>query len=137
MAKKQNITLAKEEAKQHLKPYCEQAEKAAEYKRKADELRPLAAEELQEKLDNNPDTKDFTGTVVYLCDDKAYKIRVQRKSSCNWREKRLDDPLLKNYKDLMDTIDGLKETAKQMEDDLAKAHPKCVKRELSIAFLSK
>jgi len=137
MAKKQNITLAQEAAKQHLKPYCEQAEKAAEYKRKADELRQAASDELQQKLDGDPETKDFTGTVVYLCDDKVYKIRVQRKASCNWREKHLQDPVLKEYKALMNSIDSMKDKAKELEDTLSKAHPKCVTKDFTIAFLSK
>lgn len=137
MAKKQNITLAQDEAKQHLKPYCEQAEKAAEYKRAADELRQAASDELQRKLDSDPETKDYTGTVVYLCDDKVYKIRVQRKASCNWREKHLNDPVLKDYKELMDSIDTMREQAKEMEDALAKAHPKCLTKDFSIALLSK
>lgn len=138
MAKKQDkLTLANNEGQTHLKPYCEESKVAAEHKAKADELRVKATEELRKKLDSDPETRDFTGTVVCIFDDQVYKIRVQRKASCNWLEKHLNDPLLKDYKTLIGKIDDMKESAKQMEENLAKAHPKCVNRELSIAFMSK
>ena len=81
------ITWKKNEGKKTIKPYCEQAEKAAIYKAEADRLRPAAAKELQAKLDADPETKDFTGTVVYLCDDKIYKVRIQRPDNTPWRKK--------------------------------------------------
>lgn len=137
MAKK-NITFEKNEKQdQHLKPYCEQAAVAAVEKSKADELRPLAAEELQAKLDGNAETKGYTGTVVYLCDDKIYKIRVQRPDNTNWRKKRLNDPNLKAYKALMNEIDDMQAKAKKLEGLLAEAHPKCLNNGFVIAYLSK
>ena len=132
------ITLEKNEAtEKHLKPYCERAAVAAEAKNKADELRPMAAEELQAMLDANPETKAYTGTVVYLCDDKVYKIRVQRPDNTNWRKKRLDDPNLKTYKALMRKIDALQADADNLKDQLATDHPKCIDKGFVIAYLSK
>ena len=131
------ITLKKNEGKKNLKPYCEQAEMAAIYKAEADRLRPLAAKELQDKLDADPETKDWTGTVVYLCDDKIYKVRVQRPDTTDWRKKTIKDPKLNEYKVVMDKIDELKDEAKQLEGELAEAHPKCVEHGFVISFLSK
>ena len=131
------ITLKKNEGKKNLKPYCEQAEMAAIYKAEADRLRPLAAKELQGKLDADPETKDWTGTVVYLCDDKIYKVRVQRPDTTDWRKKTIKDPKLNEYKVVMDKIDELKDEAKQLEGELAEAHPKCVEHGFVISFLSK
>ena len=131
------ITWKKNEGKKTIKPYCEQAEKAAIYKAEADRLRPAAAKELQAKLDADPETKDFTGTVVYLCDDKIYKVRIQRPDNTPWRRKTIKDPMLKEYKALMDKIDELKNDAQKLENELAEAHPKCIERGFVISFLSK
>ena len=119
----------------HIRPFCEQSEQAAKYKRRADAERPYAAEQIRQALENNPETKDFTGTVVYIIGNKIYKIRVQRPTSCNWREKRLDDPNLRVYKDLMREIDTMQTEAKKLENELALAHPKCIKRDFVIAFM--
>ena len=136
--KKQKLTFEKNEQKeQHLQPFCENAAVSAYWKEKAEELRPLASAELQAKLDSNPETKDFTGTVVYLCGDQVYKIRVQRRSSCDWRKKRLNDPILKEYKALMNEMDDLKEKAADLESQLTAAHPKCVDHTFIMSFLSK
>ena len=97
----------------------------------------MATDELHAKLDSSPDTKDFTGTVVYICDGQMYKIRVQRPASCNWREKRLNDPLHKHYLALMKEKDALDEKVKQTEEELAEAHPKCITRGFTIAYLNK
>ena len=137
MAKKQKLTLAKNEGQKHLKPYCEEAKVAAEHKAKADSLRVQATEELRAKLDSNPETKDFTGTVVCIYGDKMYKIRVQRPASCDWRSKRLKDENLKTYKALMNEIDEKKKKADELEQKLAEAHPKCIDHGFIIGFLSK
>ena len=138
MAKKaKNITLANEASEKHLKPYCEAAETAAEYKRKADELREDASKELQDKLDDDPETKDFTGTVVYLCEGEIYKIRVQRPDKTDWRSKKLKDPLFKEYKALMLELGEKELRRKELETDLAAAHPKCVEKGFVIGLLSK
>jgi soluble cytochrome b562 len=135
--KKQKLTVESTEEQKNLQPFCEQAAIAAYYKNKAEELRPLASKELQDKLDSDPDTKDFTGTVIYLCEGQMYKIRVQRPSICNWREKNIKDPLLHDYKALMNDIDKMKATAADMEIELAKAHPKCISYGFTIAYMSK
>ena len=64
MATKKNLTLSQHEGQPHLKPYCQAAKEAAERKTIADELRAKATVELRAKLDSDPETKDFTGTVV-------------------------------------------------------------------------
>ena len=135
--KNQNVTLKKNDGTKFLQPFCENAAAAAFWKNKAEELRPQASDELKAKLDSDPDTKNFTGTVVYLCDDKIYKIRVQRPTSCNWRKKQLKDPNLKEYKALMDEIDEKKALASKLEEQLAKDHPKCLESGFVIAFLNK
>ncbi len=140
MAKKnaKNLTIEQNEVKeQQLKPYCELAAIAAEAKSKADALRPMAAEELRAKLDADPETRDFTGTVVYLCDDKIYKIRVQRPDSTDWLSKRLKDPNHKQYKQVKADIAKLELQAKKLESDLATAHPRCVSRNFVIAYMTK
>ena len=136
--KKQKLTFEKnEQQEQHLQPFCENAAVAAYWKNKAEELRPLASAELQAKLDADPETQDFRGTVVYLCGDQVYKIRVQRRVSCDWRSKRLNDPVLKEYKELMNDIDAKKEMAARKEAELTEKHPKCLKHDFIIGFLSR
>ena len=135
--KGQKLTVEQNEEMKQLKPFCENASVAMYWKQKADELRPLAAKELQERLDADPETKDFTGTVIYMCDNMMYKIRVQRKGKCNWREKHLNDPLLNEYKQKMNEIDKLKERTSELEAILAKNHPKCLVYDFIIGILSK
>ena len=134
-AKKGNKLTLNQVNDAHIRPFCEQSEQAAKYKRKADEQRPLAANEIRQALDRNPETKDFTGTVVYIIGSKIYKIRVQRPASCNWREKRLGDPKLRVYKDLMREIDQMQAAAKKIESELAEAHPKCINHDFVIAYM--
>ena len=114
MAKNQKLTLKKNEGQEHLKPYCKEAKVAAEHKANAEALRIKATEELQKKLDSDPDTKDFTGTVVCIYDNQVYKIRVQRPESCDWRSKRLKDPNHKAYLALMKEIDEKKKNADEL-----------------------
>ena len=135
--KKNNVTIKKNEVKKHIRPFCEQSAIAAEYKRAIDELRPLAAQELQNKLDSNPETIGYKGTVVYLCDDKIYKIRVQRPESCNWMKRRLKDPLLKKYKATMKEFKELEKLLDDLDVQLREKHPDCVEYGFTIAFLSK
>ncbi len=138
MAKKtKNITLANAAEEKHLQPYCAQAAIAAVEKQKADELREQASRELQTKLDSDPETKDFTGTVVYLCEGEMYKIRVQRPDKTDWLSKRLNDPQLKEYKALRHELDKKELRRKELETDLAAAHPKCVEKGFVIGLLSK
>ena len=138
MAKKtKNITLANAAEEKHLKPYCAQAAIAAVEKQKADELREQASKELQTKLDSDPETKDFTGTVVYLCEGEMYKIRVQRPDKTDWLSKRLSDPLFKEYKALMLDLGKKELRRKELETGLAAAHPKCVEKGFVIGLLSK
>jgi len=138
MAKKtKKITLANEAEEKHLKPYCKATETAAEYKRKADDLRENASKELQDKLDSDPETKDFTGTVVYLCEGEIYKIRVQRPDKTDWRSKKLRDPQLKEYKALMDELEQKENRKKELEACLAVAHPKHVEKGFVIGLLNK
>ena len=99
MSKKQNLTFEKNnQTEKHLQPYCAQAAIAAVEKQKADELREQASKELQDKLESDPETRDFTGTVVYICEGEMYKIRVQRPDKTDWLSKRLSDPQFKEYK---------------------------------------
>ena len=99
MSKKQKLTFEQNnQTEKHLQPYCTQAAIAAVEKQKADELREQASKELQDKLDSDPETKDFTGTVVYICEGEMYKIRVQRPDKTDWLSKRLSDPQFKEYK---------------------------------------
>lgn len=139
MAKKKakSLTLEENEVKeQHLKSYCAQAAIAAEQKSKADELRIKAAEVLEAKLDADPETKDFTGTVLYLCEDgKMYKIRVQRPDKTDWMKKRLKDPNLKKLKALAKELDEKKSRIDELKDQLAEDHPKCINRDFIIAYL--
>ena len=139
MAKKEvkAITLAKNEAKKSIKPFCEESVKLAEQKAKVEELRPMAIEELQAKLNADPDTRNFTGTVVCMYDDKIYKIRVQRPDKTDWRSKRLKDPNLRKLKKLMQEIDAKKKDAEELVAQLAIDHPKCVNLGFTIAFLNK
>ena len=139
MAKKEvkAITLAKNEAKKSIKPFCEKSAELAKIKNRVEELRPMAVKELQAKLNADPDTRDFTGTVVCMYDDKIYKIRVQRPDKTDWRSKHLKDPNLVQYKQLMDEIDVKKSKAEELVAQLAIDHPKCVNLGFTIAFLNK
>lgn len=135
--KNQKLTLNTNEGQEHLKPYCKEAKEAAEHKALADSLRVKATEELRAKLDNNPETKDFKGTVVCIYDDQMYKIRVQRPESCDWRSKRLKDPNHKAYLTLVKEMDKMKKKADELEQILAETHPKCITKGFVIGFLSK
>ena len=85
----------------------------------------------------DPDTRNFTGTVVCMYDNEMYKIRVQRPDKTNWRSKRLDDANLREYKQIMKEIDAKKERAEELVAQLAIDHPKCVNQGFTIAFLNK
>ena len=136
MATKKHITFEKNENKdQHLKPFCVQSEKAAEEKDKADALRPLASDELQAMLDAKPETKEYTGTVVYICDGEIYKIRVQRHDKTDWKSKHLDDPNLRELKDLTKEVDVKKSRIDKLKEQLAADHPRCVVKDFTIAYL--
>ena len=136
MATKKQITFEKNAHNdQHLKPFCVQSEKAAEEKAKADALRPLASEELQAMLDAKPDTKDYTGTVVYLCDGEIYKIRVQRHDKTDWMKKQFNDPNLKEFKNLTKEIDEKKSRVDELKAQLAIDHPRCIVKDFTIAYL--
>ena len=139
MATKKQITFEKNENNenndQHLKPFCVQSVIAAEEKAKADNLRPLATAELQAMLDAKPDTKDYTGTVVYICDGEIYRIRVQRHDKTDWRSKRFSDPNLKELKKLADEVDEKKSRMDELKTQLAIDHPRCVTKDFTIAFL--
>ena len=75
MAKKnQKLTLSQNEGQEHLKPYCKEAKVAAEHKANAEALRVKATEELQKKLDSDPETKDFTGTGEQNCDSPHFFV---------------------------------------------------------------
>ena len=137
MAKK-NITFEQNKEndnEKHLKPYCEKAVIALDAKADADDLRPLAAAELKAMLDENPETKDYTGTVVYICDGKAYKIRVQRPDKTEWLKKRLKDPNLKELKAVKEVIAEKEKRAKELVDSLTADHPKCVDKGFVMAIL--
>ncbi len=138
MSKKQNLTFEKNnQTEKHLQPYCAQAAIAAVEKQKADELREQASKELQDKLESDPETRDFTGTVVYICEGEMYKIRVQRPDKTDWLSKRLSDPQFKEYKALMDELEKKESRRKELETGLAAAHPKCVEKGFVIGLLSK
>ena len=146
MAKKtKNITLANEAGEKHLKPYCEAAEIAAEYKRAADELREKASMELQDKLDTDSESREFTGTVLYLCDGKIYKIRVQRPTSYTWEmNTQIQDENLTYYKRLHCMYEQLQTDVKEARADLkhtgdrlANAHPdsESIKHGFTVAIM--
>ena len=137
MAKKEvkKVTLSNNDGKKQMKPYCEESQKLAELKVIVDGLKPAALEWLKEKLDSDPETVNFTGTVVCVFNDQVYKIRVQRPDQTKWRNKRLDDPKLKELKALYRVQDEVKNDIAKLENDLAEAHPKCVDKSFTIAFL--
>ena len=136
MSKKQKLTFEQNnQTEKHLQPYCTQAAIAAVEKDKADALRPLAAEELKAKLASDPETKDFTGTVVYICDGQMHKIRVQRPDNTNWLDKRLNDPDLKELKTIKKLIAEKEKRAKELVESLTEAHPRCVEKGFVMAYL--
>ena len=139
VAKKEvkKVTLSNNDGKKQMKPYCEESQKLAELKVIVESLKPAAMEWLREKLESDPETKNFTGTVVCVFNDQVYKIRVQRPDQTKWRTKRLDDPKLKELKALYRVQDEVKNDIAKLENDLAEAHPKCVDKSFTIAFLNR
>ena len=131
------VTLSNNDGKKQMKPYCEESQKLAELKVIVESLKPAAMEWLREKLESDPETKNFTGTVVCVFNDQVYKIRVQRPDQTKWRTKRLDDPKLKELKALYRVQDEVKNDIAKLENDLAEAHPKCVDKSFTIAFLNR
>ena len=132
------VTFEKNNGKKELKPYCVEAKQLAVQKDKVDALRPVASAWLKAKLDEDPETKEFTGTVVCVYDGILYKIRVQRPDTTDWKKKHLkDDPrhteLLKCYKQQED----LKAHISDLEAQLTEDHPKCVVKGFVLSFLSK
>ena len=139
MAKKEvkKVTLNNNDGKKQMKPYCEESQKLAELKVIVDGLKPAALEWLKEKLDSDPETVNFTGTVVCVFNDQVYKIRVQRPDQTKWRTKTIKDDRLKELKMLYKKQDDLKVAIAELEDALAEDHPKCVEKGFTIALLSK
>ena len=132
-----NVTLKKDDGKKQMKPYCEEAKILAEQKRKVDELKHAASAWLQHKLENDPDTKNFSGTVLCVYDGILYKIRVQRRKSCNWKTKKLTDPRHKKLLALYREQEVLNTDIDQLESELTEAHPKCINTDFIMSFLSK
>ena len=131
------VTLNNNDGKKQMKPYCEESQKLAEQKNIVDALKPAAMEWLKEKLNSDPETQNFTGTVVCVFNDQVYKIRVQRPDQTKWRTKTIKDDRLKELKMLYKEQDDLKVAIAELEDALAEDHPKCVEKGFTIALLSK
>ena len=131
------VTLGNNDGKKQMKPYCEEAQKLVEQKNKVDALKPDAMEWLKEKLNSDPETANFTGTVVCVFNDQVYKIRIQRPDQTKWRKKTFKDENLKKLKALYKQQDEMKEVISTLEDTLAKDHPKCVEKGFTMAYLSK
>ena len=131
------VTLSNNDGKKQMKPYCEESQKLVEQKNIVDALKPAAMEWLKEKLNSDPETQNFTGTVVCVFNDQVYKIRVQRPDQTKWRTKTIKDDRLKELKMLYKKQDDLKVSIAELEDALAEDHPKCVEKGFTIALLSK
>ena len=131
------VTLNNNDGKKQMKPYCEESQKLAEQKNIVDALKPAAMEWLKEKLNSDPETRNFTGTVVCVFNDQVYKIRVQRPDQTKWRTKTIKDDRLKELKMLYKEQDDLKVAIAELEDALAEDHPKCVEKGFTIALLGK
>ena len=131
------VTLNNNDGKKQMKPYCEESQKLVEQKNIVDALKPAAMEWLKEKLNSDPETQNFTGTVVCVFNDQVYKIRVQRPDQTKWRTKTIKDDRLKELKMLYKEQDDLKVAIAELEDALAEDHPKCVEKGFTIALLSK
>ena len=131
------VTLSNNDGKKQMKPYCEESQKLVEQKNIVDALKPAAMEWLKEKLNSDPETQNFTGTVVCVFNDQVYKIRVQRPDQTKWRTKTIKDDRLKELKMLYKEQDDLKVAIAELEDALAEDHPKCVEKGFTIALLSK
>ena len=133
-----NVTLEKNNGKKEMKPYCEASKELAEQKRKVEELKPVALEWLKTKLNSDPETKDFTGTVLCLYDGIMYKVRVQRPDITDWKKKHpQNDPRHKELLGCYEQQEDLKAHISDLEEQLAEAHPKCVENGFVISFLSK
>ena len=138
MAKNGNkVTFEKNNGKKELKPYCEEAKTLAAQKLKVEALKPAATEWLKAKLDGDPETKDFKGTVVCLYEGQMYKIRVQRPDITDWTKKCLKDPKQKELVECKKQLEALKTNISKLEGELAEAHPKSVENGFVISFLSK
>ena len=131
------VTLSNNDGKKQMKPYCEESQKLVEQKNIVDALKPAAMEWLKEKLNSDPETQNFTGTVVCVFNDQVYKIRVQRPDQTKWRTKTIKDDRLKELKMLYKEQDDLKVAIAELEDALAEDHPKCVEKGFTIALLSR
>ena len=133
-----NVTLEKNTGKKEMKPYCEASKVLAEQKRKVEELKPAAVEWLKAKLNSDPETKDFTGTVLCVYDGIVYKVRVQRPDNTDWKKKYpKDDPRHKELLACYKQQEDLKAHISDLEGKLAEAHPKCVENGFVVSFLSK
>lgn len=125
------------DGKKEMKPYCVESQKLAEQKSKVDALKPAAMEWLKQKLESDPETADFKGTVVCVYDGILYKIRVQRPDQTDWRKKTIKDERLTKLKQLYKLQEEMKETIADLESKLAADHPLCVNKGFTLAFLSK
>ena len=133
-----NVTFEKNNGKKEMKPYCEASKELAEQKRKVDELKPAAVEWLKTKLNGDPETKNFTGTVLCVYDEIVYKVRVQRPETTDWKKKHpQNDPRHKELLVCYKQQEDLKAHISDLEAQLAEAHPKCVDSGFVISFLSK
>ena len=135
MTKNNKLSLRKNDGSTKMKPYCETAKQAAEIRTRLDALKPEATAWLQKKLNSDPETRDFKGTVICVYDDQLYKICVKRPEARDFNSIDPDDPLMMERSDLQKEIENDKNRIDQIEDELAENHPECVSYGFTISFL--
>ena len=134
--KKSKLTFTQnEQNEKEVKPYCEKAAIAVDAKEAAEAEREKATKALKAQLDSDPETKTYTGTVVYIFNGIMYKIRVQRPDNTDWLSKRLKDPDLKELKTVEKKISELEKRSKELKEQLSQNHPKCLDKGFVIGYL--
>lgn len=144
MATKKQTTgqaLVKVEKVDVIEQFCAVSEQARVVNEQVENLRPQAAEALQEMFNADRSKRDFTGILDY----KGHTLRIQRPKSYTWEQNnQIDDPQIayykamsKQYDDLNTQLKAKRKEMKGVAETLAVKYPdsESIKYGFTIAFL--
>ena len=144
MATKKQTTgqaLVKVEKVDVIEQFCAASESAHMYNEQVENLRPKAAEALQEMFNADRSKRDFTGILDY----KGHQLRIQRPKSYTWEQNnQIDDPQIayykamsKQYDDLNTQLKAKRKEMKGIAETLAVKYPdsESIKHGFTVAFL--
>ena len=124
-----------------IEQFCAASESAHMYNEQVENLRPKAAEALQEMFNTKREMHNFTGVLNY----KGHQLRIQRPKSYTWEQNnQIDDPQIayykamsKQYDDLNTQLKAKRKEMKGVAETLAVKYPdsESIKYGFTVAFL--